>query len=299
MSPTLKQYLHWIGSALAITGIVFVSFRLSDYSSQLDLSRFNSFAWAIAAGLAIIYGLANILLALSWRIILGYFGANASPRWSVRIYGLTQLAKYIPGNIMHLAGRQAMGQAAGIPGWPLAKAAIWELGLISITGLSFTIFVIPQFLSAVSVPMAAGGFTSLLIIIAMILKNYVSQAIALSFGYYLLFLVISGSIFVGSILLTTNQNPIAPSDWPLFCGAFIVAWLAGLVTPGAPAGVGVRELVLVVLLKGLVSESDLLLSVLLARVVTVAGDMLFFLLASILRCREPNFTQGASENQLR
>ena len=33
-----------------------------------------------------------------------------------------------------------------------------------------------------------------------------------------------------------------------FTGAYVIAWLAGLVTPGAPAGVGVRELVMYALL---------------------------------------------------
>ena len=58
-----------------------------------------------------------------------------------------------------------------------------------------------------------------------------------------------------------------------------MAWLAGLLTPGAPAGIGVRELVLVLLLKGIVPEAELLLAVLLSRLVTVGGDLLFYLVA--------------------
>ncbi len=60
-------------------------------------------------------------------------------------------------------------------------------------------------------------------------------------------------------------------------GAFVISWLVGLITPGAPAGVGVRELVLLFLLKGVVAEVDLLLAVALGRVITVIGDFLFFL----------------------
>jgi len=40
------------------------------------------------------------------------------------------------------------------------------------------------------------------------------------------------------------------------------------------------------LLKGFVPESDLLLAVLLSRIVTVAGDVLFFLLASLIPGKE-------------
>ena len=64
--------------------------------------------------------------------------------------------------------------------------------------------------------------------------------------------------------------------WPAACGAYTAAWLAGFVTPGAPAGLGVRELVLVFLLDGHAAEPDLLPAVVLSRVVTVLGDTFFF-----------------------
>jgi uncharacterized membrane protein YbhN (UPF0104 family) len=45
----------------------------------------------------------------------------------------------------------------------------------------------------------------------------------------------------------------------------VIAWLAGLVITGAPAGVGVRELVPLYLLEGYVMETNLLLAVVLGR----------------------------------
>jgi uncharacterized membrane protein YbhN (UPF0104 family) len=64
-----------------------------------------------------------------------------------------------------------------------------------------------------------------------------------------------------------------------FVGAYIVAWLVGLATPGAPAGVGVREVVLYSLLKPFVSDSDLLTAIVLGRMVTVAGDLAYYVVA--------------------
>ncbi len=291
MSLFLKQVLHWAGSALAIAGIVFVTLRLYEYSSQLDFSRFDSLTWSIVLGLAFVYGFANIVLALAWWNLLVHFGPTTSRLWAVRIYGLTQLAKYVPGNIMHLASRQAMGLAVGFPGWPLAKASVWELGLISITGSFFVILVLPQFLPAASGSIAPVFFVGVLAIMAVVLKQYVGLPIARALGWYTIFLTISGMLFVGLLALLSDDNSVIASEGTIFCGAFVVAWLVGLVTPGAPAGIGVRELVLVVLLKGLILESDLLLAVLLSRVVTVAGDVLFFLFALRLPCRESSFEQ--------
>ncbi len=286
MSPRLKQSLHWVGSVLAIAGIVFIAFRLNDYSSQLDLSRFDAFTWTVVAVYAVIYGLANIMLALAWWNLLDYFGATTSKLWSVRVYGLTQLAKYVPGNIMHFASRQAMGLAVDIPGWSLVKSSVWELGLISIAGALFSILVLPQFLPIVTAPMVLTMYVGILLIIMLGLKRHVSLSVARAFGCYIVFLIISGMVFVGVLALLGGESSIDPWHVILYCSAFVVAWLVGLVTPGAPAGVGVRELVLVVLLRGLVLESDLLLAVLLSRLVTIGGDVLFFLFALRFSNRE-------------
>jgi uncharacterized membrane protein YbhN (UPF0104 family) len=291
MSPLVKKALHWVGSALAIVGIVFVTMRFYDYGAQLDISRFEDFTWFVVASFAFVYGLANTALALAWWNLLLYFGPITSRLWAIRVYGLTQLAKYVPGNVMHLASRQAIGLAAGVPGWPLAKASVWELGLISITGALFSILVLPQVLPAASASIAIVVFIGVLGMVAIVLKRYIGLPIARALGWYTIFLTTSGMVFVGLLLLFVNESSVTPSQVFLFCGAFVIAWLAGLVTPGAPAGIGVRELVLLFLLKGLVLESDLLLAVFLSRVVTIAGDVLFFLAALCLPSRESGSEQ--------
>jgi uncharacterized membrane protein YbhN (UPF0104 family) len=65
----------------------------------------------------------------------------------------------------------------------------------------------------------------------------------------------------------------------------VLAWLAGLVTPGAPAGMGVRELVLLFMLNGIVIEEDLLMAIVLSRIVTVMGDVLYFTVAFMIKAR--------------
>jgi uncharacterized membrane protein YbhN (UPF0104 family) len=279
MSPVIKQSFHWLGSILAIAGIVFVAIRLYGYSSQLDLTLFDSFTGSIIIGFVLVYCLANIVLAIAWWNLLIYFGVTRSRLWAIRIYGLTQLAKYVPGNIMHLASRQALGLAAGVKNWPLAKASIWELGLISIVGSFFAILPLPLFFQAFTIPVASVSFVCTLLVVMAVLNRYVSLNITRAFGWYVVFLTIAGLLFVGLLELFTVKNSISASQLLPYCGAFVVAWLAGFITPGAPAGIGVREVVLMVLLKGLVDEADLLVAVLMSRVVTVAGDVLFFLLS--------------------
>jgi uncharacterized membrane protein YbhN (UPF0104 family) len=278
-SVLLKRILHWTGSILSIVGVVFVAIKLSEYGGQIAFSRFTFGSLLSLFGLAVVYATANVLLALAWKTLLQHLGIDVNFVWAIRTYGVSQLARYVPGNIFHLAGRQAIGQAAGLPAWPLAKSTVWELGLISFTGAMFGVFALPHFVPMVSIPLAAVAFVCVMGVMLVVLSKYIGPLIARAVGLYAAFLAFSGLIFVVMLMLFVAEYTIPPLQTISICGTFVVAWLAGLLTPGAPAGIGVRELVLVVLLKGIVPEAELLLAVLLSRLVTVGGDFLFYLVA--------------------
>lgn len=294
MSPSLRRALHWGGSGLALIGVVFVGFRLHSYWLELDLSRVTPLSWSFVAALSVIYGSANLLLAAAWWNLLRHLGASVTPLGSVRIYGLSQLAKYVPGNIFHLAGRQALGMAAGIAAGILAKSTIWELGLIAVAGSLFGWLVLPQLLPGFPEVASVALLLGSAVVIAGFLQGIIGRRPMLSFICQMLFLLVSGAVFVALLQLIGGGEGLGFRHWLIVSGAYIAAWLVGLVTPGAPAGVGVREVMLLLLLKGLVSETDLLLVVLLGRLVTVVGDLLFFLVASAIPARSYAFDKRHS-----
>jgi hypothetical protein len=130
----------------------------------------------------------------------------------------------------------------------------------------------------------AGIFAAALGITALVLKRYVGPPVARAFGWHAAFLTVSGLLFVGLIELLAGKSGSEGLLVLTVIGAYVLAWLAGLVTPGAPAGLGVRELVLLFLLNGMIGAADLLLATVLGRVVTVCGDVLFFFFAGV-QCR--------------
>ena len=97
--------------------------------------------------------------------------------------------------------------------------------------------------------------------------------------WYALFLLISGGVFTSVLSLVAPSDTVNAMVTWRFVGAYIVAWLVGLITPGAPAGVGVREVILYALLNPLVRDSDLLTAIVLGRMVTVAGDLAYYAVA--------------------
>lgn len=278
----MKRVLHWVGTLLALAGVVFVVLRLRDYGAQINFTRLNGALGLKITVLALLYGLANVMLAFAWWNLLMQFGSRPSRRWALKTYGISQLAKYVPGNIFHLAGRQAMGMAEGISGWVLARSSIWELGLISLTGSTFGFLALPLILPQVEGSLAAGIFGIVVCLAGLATGRYLGVWVARAFIYYVGYLAVSGLLFVAITGTVTNAD-LMSLPWMGLASAYVVAWLCGLLTPGAPAGVGVREFVLLFLLKGLVNQEDLLLTIVLGRLVTVLGDAVFWFVSTLYR----------------
>jgi hypothetical protein len=285
MGISAKRWLHIVGGSICLVGVVFVVLRLATYSHHLDFSRFNIIAGLVIVLLAFTYGLASVMLAHAWWHLLYFLGVKTGWRWSAETYGVSQLAKYVPGNIFHLAGRQALGLAAGLPARPLAKSAVLELGLMAAGGVLYSLLVLPLVFSGVSALVSTGLFVVVSATLLITLRRLISPSVAAALFWQIIFLAVSGMVFVGTLAIVVP----ATSDFPAFsalCSAYVVAWLAGLLTPGAPAGVGVRELVLLFLLGGQIFEVDLVIAVVLGRLITVTGDLLYFSAVSALRVRK-------------
>ncbi len=274
--PTLQRWLRRAGGALAVLGIVFVVLRLRTYWGQIDLSRLDALAWAAVGGLSLLYGLSGVLLGVAWRDLLEQSGATAARRWAIKTYGLSQIGKYIPGNVFQFAARQARGMAAGVPGWALARSVAWELGLLAACGALFAFLVLPLVASWLPVVASVALFLGALAAAAALLRRFVGVATAEAFAWQAGFLLVSGLIFLALLAMVSGSGGDLWGLWLPVVGAYVVAWLAGLLTPGAPAGLGVRELVVLLLLGGSFAQPDLLLAVMLGRLVTVLGDVLFF-----------------------
>lgn len=276
MTAALRRILHWVGSGLALLGSGFVALRLHEYWGSRDLSYITAMAWVAVFGLAALYGLANILLALAWQQLLAKSGVHVTRLWSIRAYGVSQLAKYVPGNIFHIAGRQAIGMSAGISAGALAKSTVWELALIVLAAMLYGWLIFPLLLPGLPAVATITLLLGTVWIVAFLLRRSIGSQVSVSFSWQVLFLAISASVFVILLDVIVHSSELHYQTWPVIAGAYIVAWLGGLVTPGAPAGLGVRELILLLLLKDLVSDADLLMAVVLGRIVTVAGDLVFF-----------------------
>jgi len=221
------------------------------------------------------------LLARAWRFLLIYLGVAVSSGWAVWAYGVSQLAKYVPGNIFHLAGRQALGAAAGLPNWPLVKSTAWELTLQVIAGAIVSILVLPLIITTISPMVSLFVFTIVLLATLVLFYYFFNSQFLLAFCWYFLFLIVGSSIF-SAMAFYISSDELSLTIIPIIASGYALAWLIGLLTPGAPAGIGVREFILYSLLERFFNSADLLTIIVVSRMMTVAGDFIFYLIAGFI-----------------
>ncbi|GHC68067.1 hypothetical protein [Limoniibacter endophyticus] len=270
------QWLNRVGQILGLLGVLFLAYKLFQYQSELDFQNWGIANTAALLGLCLLYGLANLSLTAGWHFSLKYLEYPQEFKWTLNVYAVTQLGKYLPGNIFQFAGRQAMGAAVGIPQKKLALSSLIEVFFLTLAAASYAPTVLPTYFAWISREVSL--LLCLLTISIGLIVTALLKPAALSksgLGYWTQVLT-SSSIFVGVYLLAGGTV----SSWDQFfviAGGFSVAWLIGLLTPGAPAGLGVREAAIVLFLAEVAPAPIVLKAALLGRLVTTIGDLLFYL----------------------
>jgi hypothetical protein len=97
------------------------------------------------------------------------------------------------------------------------------------------------------------------------------------FSVYLKFSIINlPSLFFNSLVLYLLLNFISPNvnvPFRYLMTSYIISWLIGFITPGAPGGIGIRELVLCRILGSVYAEADILSVTILQRFTLIFGDI--------------------------
>ncbi|HKZ10568.1 MAG TPA: lysylphosphatidylglycerol synthase domain-containing protein [Rhodanobacteraceae bacterium] len=266
-----------------------------------DLSVYATPRAALGIALcALLWSCGAPLLALAWHGLLAGLGVSRSRRELFGIIGITQFAKYAPGNVAQYIGRAGMSLVRGIPPRPLAVTMTLETllviaaavvmgvgtGALSEVGLTVVHLHGAQLaLIAALVALAIAGLFLLRRVAPPLLRRFapkyasaldgtllppqfrLAQAFVLYCGMYV-------CMGIGLILLTRCLLPGAPHDYWLLTAVFALAWVVGFVTPGAPGGLGVREGLMLLMLAPVYSAATASVLIVALRIATTLGDVL-------------------------
>ena len=196
-------------------------------------------------------------------------------------FTMTQVAKYIPGNIAHLIGRGLYLRGNTLTDPQIVKATLIELAVIP-TGALVCILLLGSmgYLTGLAprIPPAIWWLCTLAAPVAVLATIVAAERWGLKISRFLPSLLISTGLammFMATLGLTFAITFQTVGTAPLIslAGASILAWLIGFLTPGAPGGIGIREAMLVALLGGLNQADNVLIAAVMFRIVTTLGDV--------------------------
>jgi hypothetical protein len=277
----LKTLLKLAGVLLTLAALVAVGWSVVDLIRSDEISTIGCRGVLLVLVLGGVYGVANLLICEAFHRLSRSVGLPFTRAVSWRVFSVSQIGKYLPGNVFHLAGRQALGGVVGGGQMKLVKVTVLELSGMAVCGTLFGAFVIDRIIHVFDLPLwieAAGAGVSAVIILIVIRRLFGVDA-GLAWSLYIVFLAVTGLIFLG-LIINLNPTIIGGVSPVTIVAAYVISWLLGFVTPGAPAGLGVREYVLLLLLGGM--DSAMIVSaVLLSRLVTILGDILLLGLGAV------------------
>ena len=304
----LKKVLFKIVSyGLVSVAVVYFGLQLNRHLADIP-----PIDWSIAIVLTlvlsiVITALNTFTIALNWRLLLRDQDVHVSLLHVWQMVAVSQIGKYLPGNVGHFAGRAVLGKEQGIPlGVTVATTSIETIWNV-IVGAALTLL---------ALALGIGGFESVLedsfatteMLVALLLvsvaaptvgimvMNRVFPRLSLKLGGGALVkpprvvtsLVVGGiilfNLFVLGAVLKLQATAVFQAhggNFFLFALLFSVAWIIGYLVPGSPGGMGVREAMMLLLFTPVIGAGATLGISVTMRVTSILGDGLAFLLGMV------------------
>jgi uncharacterized membrane protein YbhN (UPF0104 family) len=274
ISTQIKPYLRWF----IWGGVLFFLIKtVKDRFGEIAAVQVDSQGWWILAIASIVTIGAHVWSGWVWTWILAIFKQPIEVKKGIRVYLLTNIAKYSPGNIWHFFGRINAVAKTGSRGAatisvllePLLMAAAallvgsisgilsgsktsFSSGWLQLTGLIAVLTAIhPRILNPILHRLSrnknkADASHRLLRRKTTEPAVTVGEAIAVKLTKYPLvpFLGEIGFVLLrglGFVLTFVALQTVTWQQIPQLLTAFSFAWLLGLIVPGAPGGLGIFE----------------------------------------------------------
>jgi uncharacterized membrane protein YbhN (UPF0104 family) len=257
--------------------------------------------------LSVGYSVIVYISAFAWNMILEFIHKSKIPyRDLLPVYVKANIGKYLPGNVMHFAGRNILAGRLGFKHLDIAFSSVVEvITLIIAACLWSTLLAMNSFTSIISNAVIKMNwwlictiFAFVLIILVILIWRFIIKGKYLQkyrhfltrrflilfcklFLIYSLTLLIPG-VFLAFIFSFLMQSTFSISKVMIIVSAYTVSWVAGYIVPGAPGGIGVRESILLLLLGQQFSQETAMLAILLHRLTSIAGDIIAFFVQPII-----------------
>jgi hypothetical protein len=268
MKPGIRKAIQWSAVVALIAGFIALYKFYQSYTAELRVPVGISWGEVLLASL--IWASGYVQMIQLWSSSFTWWGSSMPWYKGLRVFFVTNLARYIPGAIWQFAGLAGMTMEAG--GSPTAAAVgVILLQIVTLaTGIMLTVSAAPRLL-----PLTAGltsaeqlAIASLLVgllVVALphllprirsLLERVLKRPVPLpspprgQFAWYVVRCAGNWLIYGFAFWLFSRAllGQGAPSPWVAIT-SYVASYLAGLIAVFAPGGIVVREGAIVGLLQ--------------------------------------------------
>jgi glycosyltransferase 2 family protein len=313
-----KTVLKWLMYAAVLASIVFFVRAFMTHMENLPPIPFNLTTVAIGLLSMVSVVVTHFFGTHVWRLLMSDQGHRVPTRLAVQVFFISQLGKYLPGNVGQFIGRGVLAKSTGIPvGVAVGTAVfegIWNLVISCSLALLGTVVLWDLHTAGGAAPAFASKLVWILPLalvapwLGIKVVNTFLPRLSMKIGggqllrlprlrtaLFVSLLILINFMQQGYVVKLQSEYLFASPDIDWFSIALLYssAWVVGYVVPGSPGGLGVREAMMVVLftpLTGAAVAAGLAVSM---RLTTLLGDALTVLLGVLGRHLQARKTPAA------
>jgi hypothetical protein len=274
-------------------GFVAATVGLGGYAVARDWTHVRA-ALDSLGFLTVAAAMVSVLIALfttmqMWRLLLAALGSPLPTRVAARIMFVGQLGKYLPGSIWPVLAQMEMGNAHRVPRPRSASASVLTMMLSLLTGLLTALVALPFVAGSTPYLWAFLAAPALLVFLHPTVLNSVLNRVLRLARRPALEMPLTGRAIAGASawafaswvfnglqiwLLATRLGAPAGKAALLALGGFAFAWSVGFLVVFAPAGAGIRDVLLVATLGPVLGVAAATAVALVSRVLMTIGDLI-------------------------
>ena len=237
-----------------------------------------------------------VFTMLGWRVLLGDLGSRLPHPEAASVFFVGQLGKYLPGSVWTVVAQTDMAARLKVPRRRTAVVSLVLLGMSALCGGLVGLPAVPLLLDRLGIDVPAWIFTVIaaLALVAMVPAvlnraiafalralrrdglehSFTARTVIVALGWFIAAWVVLG---LAVWVLARDLGPASGSTWHILvvtgCG-FSLAAFVGMLGFLVPAGVGIRDGLLVVVLGTVLPVPTATAVVILSRFLTVLTDVL-------------------------
>ncbi len=240
------------------------------------------FGWQWIASATVLVLLAYALLIEGWRRVLGAWDSHLPFPQAARIWFLSNLGKYVPGNIWSLTAMGVMARGRGISALAAAGSSVIMQTVSLATGAAIVMITGAKLLGQ---PLLVGA-SALVLVVILLSAPRLLPPLAVGIGSLIGKDILPPTVPAASIWTAAIASTLSwllyglafqlfvrgllgssPGEISSYIAVYTAAYLLGFISPIAPAGLGVREFTLAAFMTqlGLANEADAALVAIAAR----------------------------------